>query len=142
MVDVIMVLLVFFMLGATIKLHTEGVLASELDPRSGPSEGTPISLVPAVKIALIGGGDSCSIYVAGQLLPDGSFESLRTLLAQRLADGADPRGPVVIAAQDAVPWKFVVAAMDAAVRAGFSNVQFAVSLRVPAAAPRGGPGAP
>jgi biopolymer transport protein ExbD len=36
---------------------------------------------------------------------------------------------VVIGAETTVRWKYVVRAMDAAVRAGFSNIQFAVSFR-------------
>ena len=39
LVDVIMVLLIFFMLGASLNLKTEGVLQTELDDRSGPVHG-------------------------------------------------------------------------------------------------------
>ena len=51
------------------------------------------------------------------------------MLRERRQAGADPANPVVIGAETAVRWKFVVKAMDAAVRAGFKNVQFAVSFR-------------
>lgn len=130
MVDVIMVILVFFILGASLDLTTEGALQTELDPRSGPGEGAPVEIIPSVKIALeeIAGGESCNIYVMGEPLPGNSFEGLGVFLGQRRAAGADPANPVVIAAQSGVRWRFVIKTMDVAVRAGFTNVQFAVSL--------------
>jgi len=130
MVDVIMVILVFFLLGASLELAKEGVLQTELDPRSGPGEGTPIEIIPSVKIALeeVDGGRACNIYVMGAPLPGNTFEHLSRFLDQRRAAGADAANPVVIAAQPGVRWRFVIKAMDVAVRAGFTNVQFAVSL--------------
>jgi biopolymer transport protein ExbD len=130
MVDVIMVILVFFLLGASLELATEGVLQTELDPRSGPGEGVPIEIIPSVKIALeeVDAGRTCNIYVMGELLPGNTFEHLYRLLEERRAAGADTANPVVVAAQPGVRWRFVIKAMDATVRAGFSNVQFAVSL--------------
>ncbi len=129
MVDVIMVILIFFILGASLQLTREGVLQTQLDPRSGPSEGTPVNIVPAVKIALEQAGpDDCNIYVMGEPLAGNSFDSLALYLDQRRQAGADTQNPVVIAAQAGVRWKHVIAAMDASVRAGFTNVQFAVSL--------------
>lgn len=130
MVDVIMVILVFFLLGASLELGKEGVLQTELDPRSGPGEGTPIQIIPSVKIALeeVDGGRACNIYVMGEPLAGNTFEHLGRFLVQRRAAGADPTNPVVVAAQPGVRWRFVVKAMDVAIRAGFANVQFAVSL--------------
>jgi biopolymer transport protein ExbD len=130
MVDVIMVILVFFLLGASLELATEGVLQTELDPRSGPGEGTPVEIIPSVKIALeeVSGGEACNIYVMGEPLPGNSFEHLAAFLNERRAAGADTANPVVVAAQPGVRWRFVVRTMDVAVCAGFTNVQFAVSL--------------
>jgi biopolymer transport protein ExbD len=130
MVDVIMVILVFFLLGASLELAKEGVLQTELDPRSGPGGGVAIEIIPSVKIALeeADGGQACNIYVMGEPLSGNTFEDLRLFLDRRRAAGADTANPVVIAAQPAVRWRFVVQAMDAALRAGFTNVQFAVSL--------------
>lgn len=130
MVDVIMVILVFFLLGASLELAKEGVLQTELDPRSGPAEGTPIEIIPAVKIALeeVEGGRACNIYVMGEPLAGNTFEHLSAFLSQRRQAGADTANPVIIAAQPGVRWRFVIKAMDVAVRAGFTNVQFAVSL--------------
>ena len=130
MVDVIMVILVFFLLGASLELATEGVLQTEIDPRSGPGQGVPIEIIPSVKIALeeVAGGQACNIYVVGKPLPGNTFEHLYGFLEQRRLAGADTANPVIVAAQPGVRWRFVVKAMDVSVRAGFTNVQFAVSL--------------
>ena len=130
MVDVIMVILVFFLLGASLELGKEGVLQTELDPRSGPGEGAPIEIIPSVKIALeeVDGGQACNIYVMGEPLLGNTFQHLSRFLDQRREDGADTLNPVIVAAQPGVRWRFVIKAMDVAVRAGFGNVQFAVSL--------------
>lgn len=130
MVDVIMVILVFFLLGASLELAKEGILQTELDPRSGPGDGTPIEIIPAVKIALeeTAGGQGCNIYVMGGPLPGNTFAHLGRFLDQRREAGADTANPVIIAAQPGVRWRFVIKAMDTAIRAGFTNVQFAVSL--------------
>ena len=130
MVDVIMVLLIFFMLGASLEVFREGVFESELDPRSGPGAGAAVEIIPSIKIALQASdtGGEPAIYVMGRMLENGSFEALGALLARRREQGVDTTSPVVIAAQSSVTWRYVVAAMDAAVRNGFANVQFAVHL--------------
>jgi biopolymer transport protein ExbD len=130
MVDVIMVILVFFLLGASLELATEGVLQTELDPRSGPGEGVAVEIIPAVKIALeeVDGGEKCNIYVMSKPLAGNTFEDLYIFMNERRAAGADLANPVVVAAQSGVRWRWVVKAMDVSVRAGFKNVQFAVSL--------------
>lgn len=131
MVDVIMVILVFFILGASLRIAREGVLRTELDPRSGPGGGAAIEIIPSVKIALLerfGGG--VDVAVMGQPLRGGLAE-LGPLLRSRVEAGADTWSPVVIAAEAAVRWRYVVAAMDAAYAAGFENVQFAVRLDPP-----------
>jgi len=129
MVDVIMVILVFFLLGASLELAAEGALQTELDPRSGPGEGAPVEIIPAVKIALEERGDGrVNIYVLGKRLPGDSFDDLHAFMTRRRDAGADTANPVVIAAQSGVRWRWVVRAMDVSIRAGFTNVQFAVSL--------------
>jgi len=131
MVDVIMVLLVFFLLGTSLNLVAQGVLQTELDPHSGPGAGARVEINPRIRIALadVGQGAAARIFLMDEALPDNAFEQLhRRLLDRRLA-GADPTNPVVIGAETTVRWKFIVRAMDAAVRAGFTNIQFAVSFR-------------
>ena len=129
MVDVIMVILVFFMLGASLTLAREGVLQTELDPRSGPGGGEAIEIIPSVKIAHeeVDEGRSCNIFVNAENRGS-SFEALGSYLSDQRRKGADPLNPVIIAAHPGVHWNLVVKAMDASVQAGFRNVQFAVSL--------------
>jgi biopolymer transport protein ExbD len=131
MVDVIMVLLVFFLLGTSLDLAQQGILRTELDPRSGPGGGQRVEINPLIRIALgdVDDGRSASIHVMEYALPAGDFQQLFVYLRDRREAGADPENPVVIGAETTVRWEFVVRAMDAAVRAGFKNVQFAVSFR-------------
>jgi biopolymer transport protein ExbD len=132
MVDVIMVLLVFFLMGASLDLVTQGVLETELDPRSGPGPGAAVTIIPQVTITLEPAvGEDVRIRVMGELLPDNSIAGLRAYLAARRAAGADPDNMVVVGADETVRWRHVIAAMDAAVQAGFRNIQFAVSFRQP-----------
>jgi len=132
MVDVIMVLLVFFLLGATLDLAQRGVLQTSLDPSSGPSPGQAVavqSLLIRIGLGDVNQGESASIVVMDRRLPNGDFEALFRLLDSQRAAGIDTKNPVVIGAETDGRWKYVVKAMDAAVRAKFSNVQFAVSFR-------------
>jgi biopolymer transport protein ExbD len=131
MVDVIMVLLVFFLLGTSLDLVSQGILQTELDPSSGPGAGARVEIKPLIRIGLadLRAGEAARIYVMDEPLPEGDFEGLYHFLLDRRRAGADPANPVVIGAETTVRWKFVIQAMDAAVRAGFTNVQFAVSFR-------------
>jgi biopolymer transport protein ExbD len=131
MVDVIMVLLVFFLLGTSLDLVSQGVLQTELDPSSGPGAGARVEINPLIRIALadVRAGESVRIYVMDEPLSENTAEGLCHFLLDRRRAGADPANPVVIGAETTVRWKFVIQAMDAAVRAGFTNVQFAVSFR-------------
>jgi len=131
MVDVIMVLLIFFLLGASLDLVKHGILQTELDPESGPGGGASVEINPRIQIALedIKEGESAYIYVMDEPLAENDFEKLYAFLLDRRRAGADAENPVVIGAETTVRWKFVIRAMDAAVRAGFKNVQFAVSFR-------------
>lgn len=145
MVDVIMVLLVFFLLGASLNLVKQGVLQTELDPRSGPGGGAAVEVNPRIRIALRAAGDAQGagvepdaprILLMDDALPENTFESLRSVLLEKRRAGADPDNMVVIGADTTVRWRYVVSAMDAAVQAGFKNVQFAVSFRPEDAAER------
>jgi biopolymer transport protein ExbD len=130
MVDVIMVLLVFFLLGTTLDLVKQGILKTELDPRSGPGPGAIAQLNPPIRIALedIDDGAGAMVYLNEDPIAENGFDELwQTLLRKRRA-GADPDNAVVIGAETRVRWKYVIRTMDAAVRAGFTNVQFAVSF--------------
>jgi biopolymer transport protein ExbD len=139
MVDVIMVLLVFFLLGASLDLIKQGVLQTELNEQSGPAAGAAVELNPSIRIALedVNAGESARIYLMEEPVParggQDPFTALRELLIQRRRAGADVKNMVVIGAETTVRWRHVVKAMDAVVQAGFQNVQFAVSFRAPGA---------
>jgi biopolymer transport protein ExbD len=127
MVDVVMVILIFFMLGTTFAI-SEGVLPTQLPSQIGPGGGATVTIVPAVQIALLeqpGGG--CRIVVMGQELRDNSFEALYELMRARIDAHADPTGRVLVGAEPGVQYQHVISAMDACVRAGFNNIQFSVS---------------
>ncbi len=130
MVDIIMCLLIYFMLSGALYLNREGVLQTELDPRSGPAAGEKVQVNPVVKIGLedVNDGKACNIWVLDEMLGENKFDELRSYMAQRRAAGADPGNPVIIGAIGSVRYRFVISAFDACVRAGFKNVQFAVSF--------------
>ena len=129
MVDVVMVILVFFMLGTSLAV-TEGVLPTELPSQIGPQGKAEINIVPLVRIFLsvAPNGAGCEIRVMERDLPTNSFSALRTHLREKRIAGADPTGRILIAAESEVTYQSVISAMDACVRAGFSNIQFSVSL--------------
>jgi len=127
MVDVVMVILIFFMLGTTFAI-SEGVLPTQLPSQIGPGGGATVTIVPAVRIALLeqpGGG--CQIVVMEHELRDNSFEALHEFMRGRIEARADPSGRVLIGAEPGVEYQHVISAMDACVRAGFNNIQFSVS---------------
>lgn len=127
LVDVVMVILIFFMLGTSFAA-SEGLLPTQLPTLGGVLAGPP-SISPVVRIALAPSSriDQCRIEVAGWSLPAETFDGLHDFLRGKIAAGADPHGRIVIAARPAVKYEFVIAALDACVRAGFKNVQFAIN---------------
>ncbi|MCA9244232.1 MAG: biopolymer transporter ExbD [Phycisphaerales bacterium] len=129
MVDVVMVILVFFILGATLELTREGAFVTELDARTGPGGGEAIEIIPSIRIGLedVSAGQSCRAYANGEEI-EGGVTGLRALMTRRRSLGADPHSPVVIGAQSGVRWRFVMKAMDACTAAGFDNIQFSVAL--------------
>lgn len=127
MVDVVMVILIFFMLGANFAV-SEGVLQTQLPSDVGPGGGATVSIVPVVRVALevADAGAGVRITVLGQPLADQSFAALYTYMYGRREAGADPEGRVVVAPAPAVRYKYMISAFNACVRAGFRNVQFAI----------------
>jgi biopolymer transport protein ExbD len=134
MVDVVMVILIFFMLGTSFALP-EGILPIELPSQVGPGGGATVTIIPAVRIALLHepAGRGCKIVVLGQELAENSFSALTSLLQAKRLAGADPTGRILIGAQPRVKYQHVISAMDACVRAGFGNIQFSVGAAPPTA---------
>lgn len=127
MVDVVMVILVFFMLGAHVAVE-EGALPTELPSQIGPGGGASVTIIPTIHIALLEtpDGHGCRIFVMDTELPDGSFTILRAVLKKKREEGANPDGRVLIEASPRVEYQHVISAMDACVGAGFANIQFSV----------------
>lgn len=128
MVDVTMVILIFFMLGTSIN-SSEGVLPTELPSSIGPGGNAQVNVVPTVQIALMESSmaPGCKIVVMDRELAENSFASLSAFLKERIDAGADPKGRVIVNAEPGVAYQHVISAMDACVRAGFNNIQFAVN---------------
>lgn len=127
MVDVVMVILVFFMLGARLAVE-EGALPTELPSQVGPGGASNITIIPTVRIVLIptsSGG--CQIFLMTNEIPGGSFSVLRSVLKDKIDAGANKEGRVLIEAAPEVEYQYVVSAMDACIGAGFENIRFAVS---------------
>ena len=85
MVDVIMVLLVFFLLGTSLELVKQGILQTELDPSSGPGAGAKIEINPRIRIALadLRGGEGATIYLLDEWIGDNDFDKLYRVLLDR-----------------------------------------------------------
>jgi biopolymer transport protein ExbD len=127
MVDVVMVILIFFMLGTTFAI-SEGILPTQLPSQVGPGGAAAITIVPSVRIALLEEpGGACKIVVMDRTLDRNSFDELAAFLREKRVAGADSASPVLIAAEGGVQYQNVISAMDACVRAGFSNIQFSVN---------------
>jgi hypothetical protein len=128
MIDVVMVILIFFMLGTSFAI-SEGLLAAQLPSQVGPGGGAVVSIVPTVRILLRPQpvGDGCRISVMGLEWGEGGFDDLTRLLGEKRREGADPLGRVQISADPAVRYQHVISAMDACVRGGFSNLQINLS---------------
>lgn len=128
MVDVVMVILIFFMLGTSVTV-SEGVLPTELPSQVGPGGGAQVSVVPIVQIVLMEqeAPPGCRIVLMDRELSENSFAALAALLHERLEAGADPQGRILIGSEPGVAYQCVISAMDACVRSGFGNIQFAVN---------------
>ncbi len=131
MVDVVMVILVFFMLGTSLAV-SEGVLPTELPSKVGPGGSANVTIIPVVRITLLETAEpnGCQIIVMGRALADNSFPALEHLLREKFEAGADPKGRVLIGASPGVEYQNVISAMDACVQAGFGNIQFSVNPHV------------
>lgn len=128
MVDVVMVILIFFMLGTSFAIP-EGVLPTRLPSQIGPGGGARVAIIPVVRIALLDDGQTgrSRILVMGSSLPENSFAALADLMRAKRRASGDSSAPVLIAADPNVQYQDVISTMDACVRAGFGNIQFSVS---------------
>lgn len=129
MIDVVMVILIFFMLGTTFAI-SEGMVKARLPSVVTNTAAAKVAMIPTVRIHVQQKSDAstCRFLVMGQELDDSSTgESLTRFLSQKRRDGAELSSPVQVTADPDVHYQFVVTAMDACSRAGFTNVNLKVS---------------
>ena len=115
LIDVVFLLLIFFMVSTTFERHSE--LSIELPEASAEKNMRDDAIIDVVIDA---GG---SVYVEGRPLADPRLEHLQRALAEASAGLDSP--PVVIGADARTPHQSVVTVMDAARRAGLYRLTFA-----------------
>ena len=119
LIDVVFLLLIFFMASTTFLRETE--LAIELPE----ADAGRVPSTAAVEVRV----DAAGRYaVDGALLPDSELETLR----QALAEHSGTTREVVVAADARTPHEAVVRALDAAGRSGLTNIRIATVRPAPA----------
>ena len=112
LIDVVFLLLIFFMVSATFTKETH--LAIDLPESSG-------ELLPQQPLQIeITISKSGEYAVNGQALVNGQLETLKRALG-KVSQG-DSKRPLIITADANTPYQSVVRAMDAAGQLGFSNL--------------------
>ena len=124
MIDVVFLLLIFFMCTSSFR-QTEDELPAQL-PRTHPATQAADDDFQPVRISVRSVGDGALVECDGQ--PCGTFDSLANLLKQRrqIADI-----PVIIQGQNTVPFSYMVAALDACHVADLTRVAFSVEQVTP-----------
>jgi len=118
MIDVVFLLLIFFMVSTTFDRHSE--LKVEL-PRAGGEIAEQQSSTIDITIDRQG-----RYYVDRREVVNTRADTLRRAISKALGErGAEL--PVVISADARTPHQSVITAMDAAGRAGLYNIQFATA---------------
>ena len=134
MIDVVFLLLIYFMVGTTFKLGEE-IYRMDL-PERGPSNAQrdPFELDDEplrIRIASVGRtGDSYRIRVDGPYEQPITFEELRLFLSDRQIGEFTTRGmfeadhPIIIEPARTARWEHAVGVFNAAARARYTNITF------------------
>ena len=126
MIDVVFLLLIFFISTTTFK-RAEGLLPSRLPKQGDLSSAIASPITPiVVHLRQIGPGPSdYEISVERFVNTPRTFNELASFLKQvQTQPGFDQDTPVVIQAPDSVAWNHVVNCWNAAVRAGCKSISF------------------
>lgn len=126
MIDVTFLLLIFFLVTTTFE-RAEGVFASKLPRDTGvPAIALPISPI-VVRLSRTGPDhDDFAIRLDKLSNHPATFGALTDLLLElQRKPGFDDETPLVIVAQNDVPWDHVVGCWNAALRAGCKRIAFA-----------------
>lgn len=126
MVDVVFLLLIFFMCAHQWRVP-EGALPANIPTGTGQEPQAPERLrdLPPIHIRLTGSGDAVEIFC--QERPAADLETLTAQLVQ-LA-GIDRSVPVIIDAQGPVAFRWVIRALNACLKADLANVAFTAPAR-------------
>jgi biopolymer transport protein ExbD len=133
MLDVCFNLLIFFIATAHFAAG-EGVLPADLPAGVGGKSSANAPKPPEQPLNIILGalgGEDVSIQIEGMTSPPANFAELFTVLKGLQSGPSNPNGiyapdnPVIIKPDGAVPWGHVVNAFNAAIRAKYTNVNFA-----------------
>ncbi len=125
MIDMTFLLLIFFLVTSTFE-RAEGILASSM-PEVGPVTGVPLPISPIViRLSRTGPGpEDYAIRIDHFDVAPAAFTDLPDVLKGIQAQkGFDEKTPVVILAEDDVPWDHVVRCWNAALRAGCKRIAF------------------
>ena len=131
LVDVVLLLLIFFMVSTTFREETDlEILLPEASRQVQPE-----SSEDQIMIAIDAAGN---VFLNGQSLVDGSLAAIEAALAAAAGKRRDL--PLVIRADGRTSHQAVVRAMDAAARMGFRRLGIATLEAGPAEGGKGDPG--
>ena len=115
LIDVVFLLLIFFMVSTSFTRETQ------IELELPKAEGEPLETENnVVEISVDAAGN---FYVNKQALINGQVETVRRAII-KVSDG-DLKMPLIISADAKAPYQAVITAMDAAGQEGFTNIQMA-----------------
>ena len=128
MIDVVFLLLVFFLCTASFQKSEGDLAASLLVETSEPGAGSPLDAIPLVDEVTITGREfnGITLWTVNQGVETNDPAELVSLL-QEIAE-IDPGILVTIDPDQSIPLGHVVQAYDAARMAGFATVRLAASI--------------
>ena len=133
MIDVIFQLLIYFVVTASFTID-EGALTARLPEGTGLAPALPKLPQRPITIRLspvAGAPAQCHIELVGLIRQVGDFGELAAHLARIQFSGRNPDGafkpdnPLIIEPGDKLAWQHVVNGLNAAIKAGYSNISFA-----------------
>ncbi len=113
LIDVVFLLLIFFMVSTTF------VRRAELQVELPEATAQGVSKEKALEVAIDAQGH---YFVNGQRLPEASLPALKAAMAQAMGEG---QPPLVISADARTPHQAVVTALDAARQLGITRLSIA-----------------
>ena len=119
LIDVVFLLLIFFMVSTTFTRETQLKLAL---PQAGSGEQIENTDQQQIEVIIAASGD---VAINDKALADPSLDSLKAALQRESA--GDATLPIIITADAQTPHQSVIMAMDAAGQLGFSRLRLTTS---------------